>query len=149
MAFRSVIVLVLISLSASFSSDDDEKLSAYQVLQQYDFPEGILPKGVSGYELNRETGEFTAYLNGTCNFAIESYGLSYKFTIQGVVSAGKISNLKGVSVKVLFLRLNIVEVVHDGGEMQFSVGIASANFPIENFYESPQCGCRFDCNRLN
>ncbi|KAL4352148.1 hypothetical protein GQ457_06G030050 [Hibiscus cannabinus] len=149
MAFRSVIFLVLISLSASFSSADDEKLSAYQALQQYDFPVGILPKGVSGYELNRETGEFSAYLNGTCNFAIESYELSYKSTIQGVISPGKISNLKGVSVKVLFFWLNIVEVVHDGSEMQFSVGIASANFPIENFYESPQCGCGFDCNRLN
>ncbi|KAK8711510.1 hypothetical protein V6N13_146792 [Hibiscus sabdariffa] len=149
MAFRSVIFLVLISLSASFSSADDDKLSAYQALQQYDFPVGILPKGVSGYELNRETGEFSVYLNGTCNFAIESYELSYKSTIQGVISPGKISNLKGVSVKVLFFWLNIVEVVHDGSEMQFSVGIASANFPIENFYESPQCGCGFDCNRLN
>ncbi|GMJ09191.1 hypothetical protein like AT4G02360 [Hibiscus trionum] len=148
MALRSVIFLVLISLSASFSSAD-KKLTAYQVLQQYGFPAGILPNGVSGYELNRETGEFSAYLSGTCSFAIESYQLSYKSTIQGVISPGKISNLKGVSVKVLFFWLNIVEVVHDGDEMQFSVGIASANFPIDNFYDSPQCGCGFDCNRLN
>ncbi|GMI83576.1 hypothetical protein like AT4G02360 [Hibiscus trionum] len=80
---------------------------------------------------------------------MESYELSYKSTIQGVISPGKLSNLKGVSVKVLFFWLNIVEVVHGGDEMQFSVGIASANFPIDNFYESSQCGCGFDCNRLN
>ncbi|KAL4361376.1 hypothetical protein GQ457_04G028910 [Hibiscus cannabinus] len=147
MAWRSIGVafLILISLSASFASPD-EKLSAYQALQHYHFPPGILPKGVTGYQLNSQTGEFSAYLNGTCNFAIESYQLSYKSTVRGVISPGKISELKGVSVKVLFFWLNIVEVVHDGDEMQFSVGIASANFPIDNFDESPQCGCGFDCN---
>ncbi|XVE73348.1 hypothetical protein DITRI_Ditri11bG0110600 [Diplodiscus trichospermus] len=148
MSLRSLILLILISLPASFALDD-EKLSAYQALQQYDFPIGILPQGVIGYELDRDTGEFSAYLNGTCNFAIESYQLSYKSTIKGVISPGKITNLKGVSVKILFFWLNIVEVIHDGDEMEFSVGIASANFPIDNFFESPQCGCGFDCNHLN
>ncbi|XP_039007529.1 uncharacterized protein LOC120135314 [Hibiscus syriacus] len=148
MAYGSVISLILVSLWASFSSAD-EKLSAYQVVQQYDFPAGILPKGVSGYELNRETGEFSAYLNETCDFKIESYQLRYKSTIQGVISPGKISNLKGVSVKVLFFWLNIVHVIRDGEEIQFSVSITSANFPIDNFYESPQCGCGFDCDGLN
>ncbi|KAB2056717.1 hypothetical protein ES319_A11G122100v1 [Gossypium barbadense] len=75
MALRSVIFLILVSLPASLASAND-KLSAYQVLQQYDFPAGILPKGVSGYELNRGTG--------------------------------RITNLKGVSVKVLFFWLDIV-----------------------------------------
>ncbi|MBA0818303.1 hypothetical protein Gohar_028024 [Gossypium harknessii] len=148
MALRSVIFLILVSLPASLASAND-KLSAYQVLQQYDFPAGILPKGVSGYELNRGTGEFSAYLQGTCNFKIDSYELSYKSTIQGVISPGRITNLKGVSVKVLFFWLDIVQVIHDGDEMEFSVGIASANFPIDNFYESPRCGCGFDCNRFN
>ncbi|GMI66598.1 hypothetical protein like AT4G02360 [Hibiscus trionum] len=150
MASRSVTFLILISLSLSASfAAADEKLSAYQLLQRYRFPAGILPKGVSGYELNSQTGEFSAYLNGTCNFAVDSYELSYKSTIRGVISPGKISKLKGVSVKVLFFWLNIVELILDGDEMQFSVGIASANFPVDNFYESPQCGCGFDCNRLN
>lgn len=150
MALRSVILLVLISLAAaSLASADDEKLTAYQVLQQYyDFPAGILPQGVVGYELDRETGEFSAYLNGNCNFDIDSYQLSYKSSIGGVISRGRIRNLKGVSVKILFFWVNIVEVIHDGNEMKFSVGIASANFPIDNFYESPQCGCGFNCNNL-
>lgn len=29
--------------------------------------------------------------------------------------------------------------------LEFSVGIASASFGIDNFYECPQCGCGFDC----
>ena len=148
MALRSVILLILISLPASLASAD-EKLSAYQVLQQYDFPAGILPEGVVGYELDRDTGEFSAYLNGSCDFTIDSYQLSYKSTIQGVISPGRIRNLKGVSVKILFFWVNIVEVIHDGKEMEFSVGIASANFATDDFFESPQCGCGFNCNQLN
>ncbi|KAK8630798.1 hypothetical protein V6N13_079573 [Hibiscus sabdariffa] len=152
MAFQSgiLIFLTLISLPASsLAVANDERLSAYQALQRYDFPVGILPIGVIGYELKRETGEFSAYLSGTCNFPIDLYQLSYKSTIQGTISPGRITNLKGVSVKVLFFWLNIVEVIHDGDKMEFSVGLVSANFPIDNFYESPQCGCGFTCNHLN
>ncbi|KAE8703600.1 exocyst complex component SEC15B-like isoform X1 [Hibiscus syriacus] len=48
-------------------------------------------------------------------------------------------------VKVFFLWLDIVEVIRDDDELDFSVGIASASFPINNFYECPQCGCGLDC----
>ncbi|XVF32795.1 hypothetical protein REPUB_Repub17cG0113500 [Reevesia pubescens] len=147
MAF--LILLILISVPASSLASSDEKLSAYQVLQQYDFPAGILPQGVVGYELDRDTGKFSAYLSESCKFSIDSYQLSYKSTIQGVISPGRITNLKGVSVKVLFFWVNIVEVIHDGNEMEFSVGIASANFPTVDFFESPQCGCGFNCNHFN
>lgn len=140
---------VLINLS-SFAYGDVSKPSAYEVLQQYDFPIGILPIGVTGYELNTDTGHFSAYLNGTCSFTIEnSYQLEYKSTITGVLSKDRLKDLKGVSVKVLFFWLSIVEVVHDGDELQFSVGIVSANFPVENFEEQPQCGCGLDCNHLS
>ncbi|KAL6210368.1 hypothetical protein ACLB2K_015601 [Fragaria x ananassa] len=75
---------------------------------------GILPKGVTGYDLDR--------------------------------SNGKLKDLTGVSVKVLFLWLNIVEVSRRGDDLDFSVGIASASFPIDNFYECPQCGCGLNCS---
>ncbi|KAL4312890.1 hypothetical protein GQ457_01G053950 [Hibiscus cannabinus] len=147
---RELEILFVYIISSSFAVADDKRLSAYQALQRYDFPVGILPIGVIGYELKRETGEFSAYLSGTtCNFPIDSYQLSYKSTIQGTISPGRITNLKGVSVKFIFFWLNIVEVIHDGDKMEFSVGLASANFPIDNFYESPQCGCGFTCNHLN
>ncbi|KAL2927716.1 hypothetical protein RDABS01_028719 [Bienertia sinuspersici] len=120
--------------------------TAYEILHSYDFPTGLLPKGVSGYELNPETGEFKAYLPESCKFSIDGYDLEYKSTITGVISKDKLTNLKGVSVKVFFLWLSIVEVDNKNGELQFSVGIASANFPLEGFEESPQCGCGFDCD---
>ncbi|XP_050366279.1 uncharacterized protein LOC126784813 [Argentina anserina] len=124
--------------------------SAYEVLQQYDFPIGIPPIGVAGYELNTETGHFLVYFSGTCTFSIEnSYQLQYEPTISGVLSKGRLSDLKGVSVKVLFFWLSILEVVHVCNDLRLSLGIASTNFPSNNFEERPQCGCGFHCDQLS
>ena len=153
-AFFGAVTFLLTSSAVPFALgsdgvDDDGKLSAYQVLEEYDFPIGLLPVGVTSYELNRETGEFSAYLNGTCKFSIESYTLEYKSTITGVISKGKLSNLKGVRVFVILLWINIVEVTRSGDELDFSVGIASASFSVDNFEDCPQCGCGLDCvNKL-
>lgn len=120
--------------------------SAYKILEDFNFPMGLLPKGATGYELDSSTGKFRAFFNGTCSFSLEgSYQLKYKPTIGGQISKNRLTNLSGVSVKVLFLWLNIVEVIRSGDDLEFSVGIASASFPIDNFYECPQCGCGMDC----
>ncbi|XP_010259511.1 PREDICTED: uncharacterized protein LOC104598915 [Nelumbo nucifera] len=142
-AFAACLIFVC---SVSTHTAADHALTAYQVLQGYGFPVGILPKGILGYDLDTSTGKFSAYLNGTCAFSLEgSYKLRYKSTITGVISQNKLRNLKGVSVKVLFLWLDIIEVTRSGDKLDFSVGIASADFDIDNFVESPQCGCGFDC----
>ncbi|MED6121401.1 hypothetical protein PIB30_029777 [Stylosanthes scabra] len=121
--------------------------SAYEALATYDFPSGILPEGITGYELDESTGRFRAFLNGTCSFSLEgSYQLSYKSTISGIISKDKLTELNGVTVKVLFFWLNIVEVVRNGDELDFSVGIASASFPLDNFFVSPRCGCGLNCD---
>ncbi|GFZ19399.1 pectinesterase [Actinidia rufa] len=62
-----------------------------------------------------------------------------------VISKDKIKKLNGISVKVIFLWFDITEVTRDGEDLNLSVGIASAQFGIDNFEESPQCGCGFDC----
>ncbi|CAM8968599.1 hypothetical protein QQ045_004982 [Rhodiola kirilowii] len=133
-------------IAAATTAVRSESLTAYQLLQDYNFPAGLLPKGITHYDLNNSTGQFHAYLNGTCSFSLEgSYQLKYKSTIGGTLSKNKLTNLSGVSVKVFFVWLNIVEVVRDGDEISLSVGIASANFPADNFEECPQCGCGMDC----
>ncbi|BFG43395.1 hypothetical protein CerSpe_296690 [Prunus speciosa] len=140
------VILSPFATSSTAAAGDDDSRSAYDIIQDFDFPMGILPKGVTGYELDRSNGQFRAYLNGSCSFALEgSYQLKYKSTISGSISKKKLSGLTGVSVKVLFLWLNIVEVTRSGDNLEFSVGIASAAFPIDNFYECPQCGCGLDC----
>jgi hypothetical protein len=150
MSFLCAILFVLIiCLSTPFAVGDDTP-SAYEVLQDNDFPVGLLPRGVTGYEINKKTGEFSAYFNGSCSFSLEnSYQLKYESTIKGVISKDRIKNLKGVSVKVLLLWLDIMEVVRDGDELQFSVGIASADFPVENFVECPHCGYGLDSIKSN
>lgn len=123
------------------------KRSAYEVLKDYDFPVGILPKGVLDYDLDPSTGKFSAYLNGSCSFSLEgSYQLNYKSTINGYLSKGKLQTLEGVSVKLFFFWVGIVEVQRSGDALEFSVGIAGADFSIDNFEESPQCGCGLNCS---
>lgn len=143
-----LIVVAMFVAGPSFvqSSNGDERPSAYEVLGDYNFPVGILPKGVIDYDLDSATGKFSAYFNGSCSFSLEgSYQLKYKSTIKGVISKGKLSSLEGVSVKLLFFWVDIVEVSRSGDHLQFSVGIAGADFPIDNFEESPQCGCGLNC----
>lgn len=143
----SIIFLsILIFLTTSNASNQTDNLSVYETLQQYDFPVGILPQGATSYELNKNTGRFTVYFDGTCIFGIRSYDLKYRSTIKGVISKGKLSKLKGISVKIELIWLKIVEVTRRGDDLQFSVGVASAEFSVDNFLEIPQCGCGFDCN---
>ncbi|XP_017970819.1 PREDICTED: uncharacterized protein At5g01610 [Theobroma cacao] len=149
-AFLPYILLFLISSSSSSSSSasGDNTLTAYEVLEEYDFPIGLLPNGVLSYELDNSTGEFSVYLNGSCTFSIDSYELKYKSTITGVISKDKLTSLSGIKVKVLFLWLNIRSVIRDDDELELSVGIASADFSVDNFSECPTCGCGFDCDTV-
>ncbi|KAK4840533.1 hypothetical protein QYF36_011194 [Acer negundo] len=143
------LVFIASSQCSAFSDDDEEKPSAYEVLSSYNFPIGILPKGVLDYQLDSSTGKFSAFLNGSCSFSLEgSYQLKYKPTIKGNISKGKLGSLEGVSVKLFFMWIDIVEVSRSGDNLEFSVGITGAGFPIDNFEECPQCGCGLNCDGL-
>ncbi|XP_056170769.1 uncharacterized protein LOC130138974 [Syzygium oleosum] len=139
--------VAILSAPVASSNGKERSPSAYEVLQSYGFPVGLLPKGITGYELDKATGEFTASLNGTCSFTLEnSYQLKYERTIEGVIEREMLRGLKGVSVKVTVVWLSIVEVVRQGGKLEFSIGVASAGFPVENFAECPRCGCGLACD---
>ncbi|PWZ11679.1 Uncharacterized protein Zm00014a_042054 [Zea mays] len=150
--------LLLIAVAAAAASGiASAKPTAYEALADYDFPPGILPKGVVAYTVDNATGAFTATLDASasgagssiCEFSIEgSYSLRYQTKITGKISPDHLTDLQGVSVKVLFFWLNIVEVTRHGDNLEFSVGIAAADFGIDNFLECPTCGCGFDCNDL-
>ncbi|KAJ4828752.1 hypothetical protein Tsubulata_032036 [Turnera subulata] len=148
---RSILFLFLVLfsqdvLSSSSSSAVEKTPTAYDILSDYNFPMGILPKGVLGYDLDPATGQFAAFFNATCSFSLEgSYQLRYRPTIRGHISKGRLAGLQGVSVKLLFMWVDIVEVSRSGDVLDFSVGIAGAGFPVDNFEESPQCGCGLKC----
>ncbi|WCJ26895.1 hypothetical protein M5689_008677 [Euphorbia peplus] len=144
---RSLILsLVLIfSLSREIFARETEP-SAYEILGSYDFPIGILPKGVVGYEFDEYTGRFAVFWRGSCSFTVESYHLKYDSTIRGTISSGRLSDLEGVKVKLMFFWTDIKEVMKNGDELNFYVAKqAAATFPTEIFEVCPQCGCGLNC----
>lgn len=147
---KTLVGLCLISCLSLISAQtlDSDNLTAYEMLEKYNFPKGILPQGVKSYTLNQD-GSFAVFLNGNCKFDVEGgYSLNYKSRISGKVSFGSLKELQGVSVKVLFLWLSITEVDRGNGKLDFYVGPVSASFELVNFEESPQCGCGFNCGNL-
>ncbi|GAV66970.1 DUF538 domain-containing protein [Cephalotus follicularis] len=58
MASLFIICFILMTISSPYVLTND-KLSAYEVLQEYNFPHGLLPKGVNGYEINGDELEFS------------------------------------------------------------------------------------------
>ncbi|RZC80736.1 hypothetical protein C5167_043329 [Papaver somniferum] len=112
---QSVLCMILLSLTSSLITpaaavEESSNLSAYEILQGYDFPVGLLPVGVTGYELDKSSGKFAVHFGaGDCSFPLSGYQLKYKSTVTGVISKGKLTNLSGISVKsykgASFLRL--------------------------------------------
>ncbi|XP_058075864.1 uncharacterized protein LOC131224406 [Magnolia sinica] len=144
---KTLFVFCLISC-LSMTSSQEQGATAYEMLEKFNFPRGILPQGVRSYVLNTD-GSFEVYLDGECKFGVEGgYSLSYGRKITGKVSFGSLRNLKGVSVKVLFVWMGITEVSTGNGELDFYVGPLSASFPLSNFLDCPQCGCGFNCKDI-
>ncbi|XP_074585132.1 uncharacterized protein LOC141840927 [Curcuma longa] len=148
LASSSLLLFFLLHFSSSAAAaGGNDNLTAYQVLASYNFPPGLLPQGALGYNLDASTGAFSAYLNGSCSFSLEgSYQLHYKSTITGVIAPGRLSDLRGISVKVLLFWVNIIEVRRLTDSLRFSVGVASADFAVSNFFISPRCGCGLNCS---
>ncbi|XP_006663322.2 uncharacterized protein LOC102701768 [Oryza brachyantha] len=146
----------LASSSSSSSGDTNNTAAptAYEMVERYGFPRGILPEGVQSYVL-RPDGSFEVLLSGDgvggggdCEFRVGdggAYLLRYGRRIAGNAREGSIRSLEGVSVKVLFAWLGIGQVDRAGDQLRFFVGPLSASFPLANFADCPRCRCGFDC----
>ncbi|XP_076942667.1 uncharacterized protein At5g01610-like [Bidens hawaiensis] len=144
-SYNLLALIFLLFTSAAMAQAPPHVPTAYEILQEYDFPVGLLPTNVTSYTLNRETGEFQVNLGTICDFPYDGYEIKYKQTITGLIRRDKLTKLKGVSVKLMFFWVEIVEATRDEGEVDFSVGLLSAGFDVDSFDESPQCGCGFHC----
>lgn len=146
-AYKTPLVILLIyalflSFTAALVSDSP---SAYEMLERFNFPKGILPEGVQSYTLHQD-GSFEVFLSEDCEFKVDGgYLLNYKKKITGQVQSGSLTNLRGVDVKVVLLWFRINGVVRSGGDLSFYVGPLSASFSLSNFEECPKCHCGFDC----
>lgn len=116
--------------------------SAYEMLEGFGFPRGILPEGVTGYTYRPSDGAFEVFMaGGDCEFEVDGgYRLTYRRRIYGNVEGGSIRNLGGVSVRMFLFNWGIDRVVmEDADHLMFYVGPLSQAFPADNFVQSPQC----------
>jgi len=127
-------------------NDDDDvaapaQPSAYEMLEGFGFPRGILPEGVTGYTYRPSDGAFEVFMGGDCEFEVDGgYRLTYRRRIYGNVEGGSIRNLGGVSVRMFLFNWGIDRVVmEDAAHLMFYVGPLSQAFPADNFGQSPQC----------
>ncbi|WOG94734.1 hypothetical protein DCAR_0314031 [Daucus carota subsp. sativus] len=144
----SPIIIFTLSLTSSLcTAATTAAPTAYDLLKTYNFPIGLLPEGIKNYTLNPTTGKFNIHLNRTCSFSLEdSYQIRYESSISGYIEENRLTGLGGIRVKVLFFWLDIGEVDRSGDDLEFFVGVVSANFPVGNFDVCPQCGCGMDCD---
>ncbi|KAL6905489.1 hypothetical protein ACP4OV_003090 [Aristida adscensionis] len=113
--------------------------TAYEMLERYDFPRGILPEGVAGYEL-RADGSFDVYFPRDCEFLLaQRWLVRYDARVSGAAAAGALTALQGISVKVLFVWLPVGEVDRAGDALSFYIGPVSTSFPLADFAQSPRC----------
>ncbi|CAM0955439.1 unnamed protein product [Alopecurus aequalis] len=147
-----ILLLVLLASAAVASARDvpaepvvadagANEPSAYEMLERFGFPKGILPEGVTGYTLRQSDGAFQVFMARDCEFEVDGgYKLTYKRTISGSVVGGSIRDLRGVSVKIFFVNWGIDQVLMaDADHLMFYVGPLSQAFTADNFEESPQC----------
>ncbi|XP_066361646.1 uncharacterized protein [Miscanthus floridulus] len=115
--------------------------SAYEMLEGFGFPRDILPEGVTGYTYRPSDGAFEVFMDGDCEFEVDSgYRLTYRRRIYGNVEGGSIRNLGGVSVRMFLFNWGIDRIVmEDAAHLIFYVGPLSQAFPADNFGQSPQC----------
>lgn len=143
-AVFAILAFLMLFISAAAESSDGN--TVYEVLESYNFPKGILPTNAKDYVLNQD-GSFEVDLDKLCSFGIEAgYKLRYQRKISGNISSGYLKNLRGISVKIAFLWLDISAVELGDGQLDFYVGPFYAGFPLSNFYVCPSCGCGLDCD---
>jgi hypothetical protein len=109
------------------------------MLEQYNLSRGILPEGVTGYDL-RPDGSFEVYHPEDCSIHVAGTPpIRYSSLIAGNIQSQWIQALKGVKVKVLLTWIAINEVNRTDDQLNFFAGRISKSFPVDKFANSPQC----------
>ncbi|KAF8658055.1 hypothetical protein HU200_059519 [Digitaria exilis] len=140
-----ILLLLLLLAAAAMAADaaagvnETSSPTAYEMLEKYNFPRGILPAGVQGYEL-RADGSFEVYFPRTCEFLLaRTWLVRYETSVSGKVADGKLTALQGISVKVVFFWVGVAEVDRAGENLSFYIGPVAKSFPLGVFAESPRC----------
>ncbi|KAM7275678.1 hypothetical protein ACFE04_017544 [Oxalis oulophora] len=139
-----IISLFLVSIPTSFAFlRNNNQLTAYEVLKQYNLPVGLLPRGVVSYTLDNSTNRFEVNFPATCSVKLQRYEVKFNSRVTGIISKDRVSRLNGIKVKDgWFLNLiwfGLDEIKHQHDHVVFSVGFMDRDFDMENFDESATC----------
>ncbi|XP_010453797.1 PREDICTED: uncharacterized protein LOC104735667 [Camelina sativa] len=113
--------------------------SFYDYLRESNLPAGIVPKGVTNFSIDVNTGRFTVALPVPCDAKFENQ-FHFDNNISGVLSDGRIGNLSGVTQKELFLWFAVKGIHVDpesSGLIHFDVGVADKQLSL-SLFESPR-----------
>lgn len=131
--------LLLLSIVTT-ASESKPPSSVYDVLRAHGLPMGLLPKGVTKFEID-EGGQFQVHLDQACNAKFESE-LHYDRNVSGTLSYGRIGALSGISAQELFLWFPVKGIrvdVPSSGIIYFDVGVVFKQFSLSLFETPPEC----------
>lgn len=134
-------IFLCFSISLLFSpAKGDDRQTAYQVLQSYNLPIGILPKGALGYTLDPTSGKFLVNLSSSCGFRVGDYKIKYSSPITGEISKNNLGALGGVKVKVSMFWISIENVSRNQDQLAFKIGrFGTKHFKVSHFNSCPDC----------
>lgn len=137
-----ILIVVILSLSwLSSTAIASNSTTIYDELKAQGLPVGLLPKGITRYEINGSSGEFEVWMEESCNAKFENE-VHYDSNIKGTLGFGQIGELSGVSAQELFLWFPVKGIRVDlpsSGLIHFDVGVADKQFSLSLFEDPPDC----------
>ncbi|XP_006651464.1 uncharacterized protein LOC102703765 [Oryza brachyantha] len=116
--------------------------TVYDVLQQNNLPQGLVPQGVQSYTLGAD-GHLEATLPFLCDFFVPIAGRQLKFrfgtNFGGTVQPGAVHDVYGVSFQAEYAWIGIRQVDRDGDQLTFLAQNIQQSFPVSSFAVSPTC----------
>ncbi|GAV70743.1 DUF538 domain-containing protein [Cephalotus follicularis] len=133
-----MLLSLTICLAISIPNANSEKQSIYEILRAQGLPMGLLPKGVTEFDVD-ETGRFEVHMDQACNAKFESE-LHYERNVSGTLSYGQIGSLSGIMAQELFLWFPVKGIrvdIPSSGLIYFDVGVVFKQFSL-SLFETPR-----------
>lgn len=102
-----------------------------RILREQGFPEGLIPNGVTAADIH-DDGRFSVTLPRRVERKHGGYRVRFGPRIQGQLSEGKVTRLKGVEAKQM-LWFPVQAITVDGDVLVFSVGPTKHRLPRSEF----------------
>ncbi|CAI9106748.1 OLC1v1005969C1 [Oldenlandia corymbosa var. corymbosa] len=131
----SLILFILSSVNGG-----DPNPTVYEILPKYGLPSGLLPDSVKSYTLS-DDGTFEVLLEKPCYIHFD-YLVYYEKKINGKLSIGSITDLKGIQVQRLFFWFDVDEIKVDlppSDSIYFTVGIINKKLDVDQFQTVHSC----------